>query len=169
MTSNRLISFVKKRGLPFANVYAGDATETTTEGNYTSIALKRSWASFQMDEGLHYDPFFQRHATHVRRELERFRPDVFHITGLNDVSILGAYLAWKMDVALVGSWHTNLHEYAARRLRGRLSFLPKRSLYGLTNFLERKILDGAKLYYKMPQRLLAPNQELIDMLEAATG
>ena len=169
MTSNRLISFVKKRGLPFANVYAGNATETTTEGNYTSIILKRSWASFEMDEGLHYDPFFQRHAAHVRRELERFRPDVIHITGLNDVSILGAYLAWKMDVALVGSWHTNLHEYAARRLRRRLSFLPKKSLYGLTNFLERRILDGAKLYYKMPQRLLAPNQELIDMLEAGTG
>lgn len=169
MTSNRLVSFVKKRGLPFVNVHAGPKTEVTQEGNFISLSLKRSPASFEMDEGLHYDPFFQRHAGFVRRELERFRPDVFHITGLNDISILGAYLAWKMDVALVGSWHTNLHEYAARRLRARLKFLPKKSLYGLTEFLERKILDGAKLYYKMPQRLLAPNQELIDMLEKGTG
>ena len=169
MTSNRLVSFVKKLELPFVNVHAGPKTEVTQEGNFISLSLKRSPASFEMDEGLHYDPFFQRHAGFVRRELERFRPDVFHITGLNDISILGAYLAWKMDVALVGSWHTNLHEYAARRLRARLKFLPKKSLYGLTEFLERKILDGAKLYYKMPQRLLAPNQELIDMLEKGTG
>lgn len=168
MTSNRLVSFVKKRGLPFVNVHAGPATAVTREGNFTSIALKRSPASFEMDEGLHYDPLFQRHAGMVRRELEKFRPDVFHITGLNDVSILGAYLAWKMDVALVGSWHTNLHEYAARRLRARFGFLPAGALHGLTNLVERKILDGAKLYYRMPQRLLAPNQELIDMLESST-
>ena len=169
MTSNRLVSFVKKRGLPFINVHAGPKTEVVQTGNFTSLSLKRSPASFEMDEGLHYDPFFQRHAGLVRRELEKFRPDVFHITGLNDVSILGAYLAWKMDVALVGSWHTNLHEYAARRLRTRLSFLPKNALYGFTGFIESQILNGAKLYYKMPQRLLAPNQELIDMLESGTG
>lgn len=168
MTSNRLVSYVKKRGLPFVNVHAGGKTEITQEGNFTSLALKRSGASFTMDEGLRYDPFFQRHVGFVRTELQKFRPDVFHITGLNDVSILGAYLAWQMDVALVGSWHTNLHEYAARRLRTRLSFLPKNAVHGFTNFLERKILDGAKLYYKMPQRLLAPNQELIDMLEQST-
>ncbi len=169
MTSNRLVSFVKKRGLPFVNVHAGPRTEVDTQGNFTSLALKRSVASFEMDEGLHYDPFFQRYSGFVRKELEKFRPDVFHITGLNDVSILGAYLAWKMDVALVGSWHTNLHEYAARRLRSRLGFLPKKTRYGLTDFIERKILDGAKLYYKMPQRILAPNEELIEMLESGTG
>ena len=169
MTSNRLVSFVKARGLPFVNVHAGPQTAISQEGNFTSLSLKRSPASFEMDEGLHYDPFFQRHAGLVRRELEKFRPDVFHITGLNDVSILGAYVAWKMDVALVASWHTNLHEYAATRLRARLRFLPKKTLFGLTDFIERKILDGAKLYYKMPQRLLAPNQELIDMLESGTG
>lgn len=168
MTSNRLVSFVKKNALPFINVHAGPATKVEQQGNFTSLALKRSAASFTMDEGLRYDPFFQRHAGLVRRELEKFRPDVFHITGLNDVSILGAYLAWKMDIALVGSWHTNLHEYAARRLRSRLGFLPKSALWGFTNFIEKRILDGAKLYYKMPQRLLAPNQELIDMLEEST-
>lgn len=168
MTSNRLVSFVRKNSLPFVNVHAGPETKVEQEGNFTSISLKRSFASLTMDEGLHYDPFFQRHASLVHRELEKFRPEVFHITGLNDVSILGAYLAWKMDVALVGSWHTNLHEYAARRLRARLGFLPKKALWGFTNFVEKKILDGAKLYYKMPQRLLAPNQELIDMLEKST-
>ena len=135
----------------------------------TFVSLKRSPLSFRMDEDLKYDPLFQRHTNFVRKELEKFRPDVFHITGLNDVSILGAYLAWKMDVALVGSWHTNLHEYAARRLRSKFSFLPKKSLHSFTNFLEEKILYGAKQYYKMPQILLAPNQDLIDTLSEGTG
>ena len=169
MTSNRLVSFVKKRELPFINVHAGPTTGVTEEGNYISLSLKRSAASFEMDEGLKYDPLFQRHAGLVRAQLEKFRPDVFHITGLNDVSILGAYLAWKMDASLVGSWHTNLHEYAARRLRARLSFLPKNAVHSFTDFLEKKILDGAKLYYRMPQRILAPNQELIDLLQSSTG
>ena len=169
MTSNRLTDFVRRRELPFTCVYAGKKTGVTQEKNITFISLKRSPLSFTMDEDLRYDPFFQRHANLVRRELEKFKPDVFHITGLNDVSIIGAYLAWKMDVALVGSWHTNLHEYAARRLRRLLKFLPDKSVHPFTDFIERKILDGAKLYYKMPQILLVPNQELIDMLEEGTG
>ncbi len=169
MTSNRLTDFVRRRNFPFICIYAGKKTEVTQDKNITFISLKRSPLSFTMDEDLRYDPFFQRHVNFVRRELEKFRPDVFHITGLNDVSIIGAYLAWKMDIALTASWHTNLHEYAARRLRKVLKFLPEKTLYPLTGFIEEKILDGAKLYYKMPQILLAPNQELIAMLEKGTG
>ncbi len=169
MTSNKLVNFAKRRGYPFIAIHAGRRTEVTHDGSVTHVSLKRSPLSFPMDEGLRYDPLFQRHVGFVRKALEEFRPEVFHITGLNDVSIIGAYLAWKMDIPLVGSWHTNLHEYAARRLRKRFAFLPKKQLHDLTHFLERKILDGAKLYYKMPQRLLAPNQELIDMLESGTG
>jgi glycosyltransferase involved in cell wall biosynthesis len=169
MTSNKFVRFIRKRGYPFLVVHAAEKTETVQEDNITFVKLKRSFTSFAMDEGLKYDPFFQRHVTRVRKELEKFRPEVFHITGLNDVSIIGAYLAWKMDVPMVGSWHTNLHEYAARRLRTRLSFLPEKKLWGFTHFLERKILDGAKLYYKMPQVLLAPNEELMQMLEDGTG
>jgi phosphatidylinositol alpha 1,6-mannosyltransferase len=168
MTSNRLVGFARRRGYPFLCVHAGKATEARQDGSVTFLALKRSPASFEMDEGLKYDPFFQRHVKFVREELEKFKPDVFHITGLNDVSIVGAYLAWKMNIPLVGSWHTNLHEYAARRLRTKLNFLPEKTKFSLTNFIERKILDGALLYYKMPQILLAPNEELIEMLEKGT-
>jgi glycosyltransferase involved in cell wall biosynthesis len=169
MTSNKLVSFVRKRDYPFLVVHAASRTETVHEGSLTFVRLKRSPTSFAMDEGLKYDPLFQRHANRVRKALEEFRPDVFHITGLNDISIMGAFLAWKMDVPLVGSWHTNLHEYAARRLNTKLRFLPERQRLGFTSFLERRILDGAKLYYKMPQVLLAPNDELVEMLRNGTG
>jgi hypothetical protein len=76
MTSNRLVSFVKKRGLPFINVHAGPKTEVVQDANFTSLSLKRSPASFEMDEGLHYDPFFQRHARLDRKEHEKYRPDL---------------------------------------------------------------------------------------------
>jgi phosphatidylinositol alpha 1,6-mannosyltransferase len=169
MTSQRLVGYARERGYPFLCVHAGEKTEVTQDGSVTFVSLKRSPVSFTMDEGLKYDPLFQRHSRFVEKQLEKFRPDVFHITGLNDVSITGAYLAWKMKKAMVGSWHTNIHEYAAHRLQTKFGFLPEKTKINLTNFIERKILDGAKLYYKMPQILLAPNQELIEMLEKGTG
>jgi glycosyltransferase involved in cell wall biosynthesis len=169
MTSKRLVGYARERDYPFLCVHAGEKTEMTVDGSVKYVSLKRSPVSFTMDEGLQYDPLFQRHSSFVESELKKFRPDVIHITGLNDVSIIGAYLAWKMGIAMVGSWHTNIHEYAARRLQNKFGFLSEEAKSSLTNFIERKILDGAKLYYKMPQVLLAPNQELVEMLERGTG
>ncbi|CAN5839400.1 glycosyltransferase family 1 protein [soil metagenome] len=169
MTSKKFIRYVEKRALPFVCIYAGKKTEVSNRENLTYISLKRSPISIAMDEGLKYDPLFQRHVSLVKKTLEDFKPDVFHITGLNDVSIIVAYLAWKMNIPLVGSWHTNLHEFAARRLRKKFGFLPDKQNWKFTEFIENKILDGAKLYYKMPQILLAPNKELCEMLERGTG
>jgi len=168
MTSNKLVNFAKGRGYPFLVVHAGHKTQTRDEGSIKFIALKRSPLSIPVDHSLRFDPFFQRHLRKVKREILRFKPDVIHITGLNDVSIMGALLAFKLDIALVGSWHTNIHEYAARRLESSLKFLPANTRKDFLGFLERQILKGAKLYYKMPQVLLAPNQELMDMLRSGT-
>lgn len=169
MTSKRLVGFAGERGYPLLCVHAGAKTVVTGNGSVEFVSLKRSPMSFAMDEGLKYDPLFQRHSRFVEKQLEKFRPDVIHITGLNDVSIIGSYLAWKMKLPMVGSWHTNLHEYAAHRLQNKFGFLPEQTKTNLTKFIERKILDGAKLYYKMPQILLAPNEELVEMLERGTG
>ena len=161
MTSKRLIGYAKRRGYPYLCIHAGKKTETATDESVRYLSLKRSPVSFPMDEDLKYDPLFQRHTNRVLRELLDFQPDVIHITGLNDVSIVGAYLAWKLQIPLVGSWHTNLHEFAARRLTRMFRFLPQKTLDSMTGFAERKIMDGAVLYYKMPKIILAPNQELI--------
>jgi Glycosyltransferase len=169
MTSKKLVNFVRKREYPFLYVYAGGKTETRREKNLVSLSLRRSSLSVTMDESLKYDPFFQRYSRRVQRELEKFRPDVIHITGLNDVSIIGAYLAKKLDIAMVGSWHTNLHEFAARRLGKKLRFLPDNARRSIAAFVEGGILQGAKLYYKMPHKILAPNRELARMLEEGTG
>ncbi|MCA1637874.1 MAG: glycosyltransferase [Acidobacteria bacterium] len=169
MTSQRLVGFAKKNGYPFLCIHAGSKNETAQNGNISYLSLKRSPLSFTLDEDLAYDPFFQRHTNRVLRELVKFRPDVLHITGLNDVSIIGAYLAWKLQLPLVGSWHTNLHEFAASRLMRMFRFLPNSTISKMTNFAERKIMDGSVLYYKMPKVLLAPNQELVDTLRKGTG
>lgn len=169
MTSKRLTGFAKRNGYPFLCIHAGKKSEIWQDGSITNLSLKRSPLSFALDEDLAYDPLFQRHTNRVLRELLKFNPDVIHITGLNDVSIIGAYIAWKLQIPLVGSWHTNIHEFAASRLSTKLRFLPDSILSRIINFAERKIMDGAILYYKMPKVVLSPNQELIDALGKGTG
>jgi phosphatidylinositol alpha 1,6-mannosyltransferase len=169
MTSKRLTGYAERNGYPFLCIHAGAKTEEYRNGSVEFLSLKRSPVALPMDEGLKYDPLFQRHTNRVLRKLMEFRPDVLHITGLNDVSIIGAYLAWKLQLPLVGSWHTNLHEYAARRLTRMFGFLKDSTVKPITGFAERKIMDGAVLYYKMPKVILAPNQELLDTLTRGTG
>ena len=168
MTSNKLVNFARGRGYPFLVVHAGPKSRTTDDGSVRLVSLRRSPLSIPVDHSLRFDPFFQRYLGKVKKELVKFEPDVIHITGLNDVSIMGALLAWKLDISLVGSWHTNIHEYAARRLEKSVKFLPSKARRSFLNFLERQILNGAKLYYKMPQVVLAPSQELVDLLRSGT-
>jgi glycosyltransferase involved in cell wall biosynthesis len=169
MTSKRLIGYAQKNGYPFLCVHAGKRSEAYEEDTIRYLSLKRSPVAFRMDEDLAYDPLFQRHTGRVLQELIDFGPDIIHITGLNDVSIVGAYLAWKLQIPLLGSWHTNLHEFAARRLMKIFGFLPTSTVQKMTGLAERKIMDGAVLYYKMPKVVLSPNQELVDLLAKGTG
>ncbi len=168
MTSKRLIGYAKRHGYPYLCIHAGRKTAAAADESIRYLSLKRSAVSLPMDEDLKYDPLFQRHTNRVLRELMDFKPDIIHITGLNDVSIVGAYLSWKLQIPMVGSWHTNLHEFAARRLTRMFRFLPQKTLDSMTGFAERKIMDGAVLYYKMPKVILSPNQELVDLLGKGT-
>jgi glycosyltransferase involved in cell wall biosynthesis len=121
-----------------------------------------------LDEELAYDTIFQRHVNRVLRQLIKFKPDVIHITGLNDVSVIGVYLAWKLQIPLLGSWHTNLHEFAASRIERLLRFLPAETTKKIAKFAQKHIMKGAVLYYRMPKVILAPNQELVDELGRRT-
>lgn len=168
MTCRRLVKFAEKRGFPFLCVHAGEKTETSVSGSVTHLSLKRSPLSIPMDKDLKYDPVFNRHLKLVNRALEEFRPDVLHITGLNDVSIIAAILGNRRQLPLLGSWHTNLHEFASRRLDKMFRFLPNAARSSITKLAERKIFQGAVLYYKIPKVVLAPNQELIDALGKGT-
>lgn len=169
MTSKRLTGYAHKMGYPFLCIHAGTKNEVWQDESTTYLSLKRSPVSFTLDEDLAYDPLFQRHTGKVLRALTQFQPDVIHITGLNDVSIVGAYLAWKLQLPLVGSWHTNIHEFAATRLDNLLSFAPPGMRRKITRLAEKNIMYGSVQYYRMPKVILAPNQELIDALHKGTN
>ena len=169
MTCKRLVNYARRNDFPFLCVHAGPKHALSVEDSVTHLSLKRSPLSFLLDEDLAYDPFFQRHKNRVIRQLLEFKPDIIHITGLNDVSIVGAYLAWKWKLPLLASWHTNVHEFAASRIKKLLRFLPPSSASKIAALAERKIMDGAVFYYKMPKVILSPNQELVDELGRRTG
>ncbi len=164
MTCRRLTGFAKKQGYPFLCVYADKQTQTNVDGSVINLTLKRSPIAIPMDEGLKYDPLFNRHLKFVEKALDEFKPDLLHLTGLNDVSIIAAIIAYKRRLPLIGSWHTNLHEFASRRLETMFRFMPKGLRKSLSGFAEKKIFQGAALYYKLPQVVLAPNEELIEAL-----
>ena len=169
MTCRRLVEYAGRKDYPFLCIHAGPKTALTVDGSVSHLALKRSAVSISLDEDLAYDPLFQRHTNRVLRQLLDFKPDVLHITGLNDVSIIGAYLGWKLQIPLLGSWHTNIHEFAASRIKQIFKFLPSGLVTKLAGFAEQTILKGSVLYYKMPKMILSPNQELVDDLGRRTG
>ena len=124
LTSRQLDAFARRRNLPFLSVHSGPETTTKTEGSITTMELERGPASLTIDDGLKFDPFLWRYMRRMVKAVRQFRPDVIHVTGPSDMGILGASLAFHMDIPLVASWHTNLHEFAARRLEKLLYFMP---------------------------------------------
>jgi len=88
--------------------------------------LQRSGASMnlQSHSELSFDFLLWRHMPELRDSLRAFRPDLLHVTGPCDIGILGAWMAHELQIPLVASWHTNVHEYAGRRLRVPLRAYP---------------------------------------------
>ena len=169
LASRQQEAFARRRELPFLSVHTGQETNSKTEGTVTTLELERGPASLAVDDGLKFDPFLWRYMRQVSRTLRQFKPSVIHVTGPSDVGILGASLAYHMDIPLVASWHTNLHEFAARRLKKLLSFMPATYRELAASLTERHTLDGVALFYKIARVLLAPNPDLIEMLRAHTA
>jgi phosphatidylinositol alpha 1,6-mannosyltransferase len=168
MTCRNLVTYARERDLPMLCIYGGTDTKTWDEGSVRMMELRRSSISISLDEGLAFDPLFNKFIGRIIDAFEVFKPDVIHITGLNDVSIIGAYLAWKESIPMVGSWHTNLHEFASRRIERSLRWLPSSASNKIATIAENLILDGSMLYYKMPRVVLSPNTELVEMIGRRT-
>jgi phosphatidylinositol alpha 1,6-mannosyltransferase len=169
-TSRNFLGYAQRRGLPFLCVRAGTREISFEQvGEVRTLELRRSRGSVRMEKDLEFDTLFWRHGGAIRRELERFRPDVIHITGPSELGMFGAYFAWEMGVPLAASWHTNLHEYAARRM----GWLTGRMAEGRGAAIEGGVETGglwvASQFYKLAKILFAPNEELCRMLERTTG
>ena len=169
-TSRNFVAYAERQGLPFLCVRAGARPGAFQHvGQLRTLELKRSRGSVRMEKDLEFDTLFWRHQEVIRRELERFRPDVIHITGPSELGILGAYFAWELGVPLAASWHTNVHEYAARRMNWLTGRLARARGAAIENGVEAGALWVISHFYQMARVLFAPNEELCRMLEKTTG
>ena len=123
----------------------------------------------RLEKDLKFDAVFWRHCDEIALELERFRPDVIHVTGPSELGLMGAYFAGRLEIPLAASWHTNLHEYAGRRMGWLRPHLPPRSMAVAQRSVEASTLWLTAQLYRRAAVLFAPNRELCAMLERVTG
>jgi len=162
LTCRQFASFASRRGLPMLRVHPGSHSRVSQDGPHTVFELAPSRLSFGFESDLQFDLHFLRHKNFVRDALERFRPDLIHVTAPGHCSILGVILAHELNIPLAASWHTNIHEFGARRLG---QYLPT----SITARVESLILALAVRYYRIARMIFAPNPELRSMLAARTG
>ena len=168
-TSRHFESFARRNNLPFLCVRAGDRSQAfVEEGNLQTLELPRGFLSFALEKDLRFDPAFPRHIPQVWEVLDRFRPDIIHITGPSEVGMVGACLAYQLKVPLAASWHTNVHEYAARRSNWFLRMLPTGASAVTGQKIEDIALATVGWFYSWAQVLFAPNPELCNLLERST-
>jgi len=169
-TSRNFVAFAERHDLPFLCVRAGGREQAFEQaGELRTLELRRSRFSVSMEKDLAFDLFFWRYMGLIERELERFRPDVIHITGPSELGVFGAYFAWKLGIPLAASWHTNVHEYAGRRLNWLTRWLPPRPAAALEQSVETGAFRAVTRFYRLAKVLFAPNEELCRILETETG
>lgn len=178
-TSRNFVGYAERHQLPFLCVRAGVAAKgpTTkvdpesqgTEGTSQWLELGRSAMAIRMERDLEFDLLFWRHVRAVGRALDRFRPDLIHITGPSELGVMGAYFAHKLGVPLVAAWQTNLHEYVPMRLSRVTRLLPFGSRVAAERGLENGSLNALLRLYSMAKIVLAPNRELCETLTSRLG
>ena len=168
-TSRNFVAYAERHDLPFLCVRAGSRIQAVHQcGQLRTLELPRSRTSVRMEKDLEFDPLFWRHFDAIDWELKQFQPDVIHITGPSELGLFGAYFAWKKRIPLAASWHTNVHEYAARRMNWLTRTLSRESAAMVERNVERSSLYATSQFYRLAKVLFAPNAELCAMLEAAT-
>ena len=169
LTARQLVAFARSSGRPFLAIHGGAGVARFVEGCVARLELPRGPLSFAIESDLRYDLWLWRHAAVVRRALEEFRPDVIHVTSPGEFGQLGAYFAKRLKIPLVASWHTNLHQFAGRRLEQFLRILPAACSRLCCRAAERLALLAILQFYKMAAVTLAPTAEQVAWLAAAAG
>ncbi|HSY03794.1 MAG TPA: glycosyltransferase [Acidobacteriaceae bacterium] len=173
-TSRHFEGFARRRELPFLCVRAAQGREKlrserlSSVGPLTTLEFARGALSFPLDKDLRFDPGWIGHLPAMLRAVRAFRPDIVHVTGPSECGLLGAWVAHELGVPLAASWHTNVHEYAAKRSRWLLDRLPARQRAPLSQHIEDAALQLACVFYRWARVLFAPNLELCSLLEQRT-
>ena len=169
-TSRQWEAFARRRNLPFLCVRAGVRAQTfVEEGNLWTLELPRGFLSFALEKDLRFDPAFLRHFPLIEEVIERFKPELIHITGPSELGMLGAALAHHRKIPLTASWHTHVHEYLARRSEWFLRLLPERQSRATAQKIEEVTLSAASLFYGAARVLFAPTDAFCAKLSESTG
>ncbi|MGC8548165.1 MAG: glycosyltransferase [Acidobacteriaceae bacterium] len=169
-TSRQFEAYARRRGLPFLCARASARpTMVCQEDSITVLELRRGIFSLPLDKDLHLDPVFFRHLNLIDRTVHQFRPDVIHITGPSDVGLMAAAVALLNRIPLAASWHTNVHEYAARRSQWFTGRLPGPASRLASAFIEEFFLRLTSLLYFWAEVNFAPNPGLCRQLERYTS
>ena len=164
-TSRNFTAYARRHDIPMLCVRAGQTTRLLApDGSVEALELGRSPLAVQVEKDLSFDPLFFRYSDLISATVRAFRPDVIHITGPSELGLFGAYFAHQLDIPLVASWHTNLHEYAARRMRW-LSRHLGRAGPPLERTVEAAALHIASHLYRRAEATYAPNPTLCTLLE----
>ncbi|ALC91652.1 glycosyl transferase [Bacillus sp. FJAT-18017] len=86
----------------------------------------------------------------VKTELERFSPDLIHVATPFNIGFCGAYFAKKMNIPLVGSYHTDFDQYL--------------NYYNL-EFLSNYLWKYMAWFHKPFQKLYVPSLETLNQLQ----
>jgi phosphatidylinositol alpha 1,6-mannosyltransferase len=167
-TSRNFVAYARRHNIPMLCVRAGKTTRLLPlDGSIEALELGRSPIAVHIEKDLSFDPLFFRYSNLISSTIRAFRPDVIHITGPSELGIFGAYFASQLGIPLVASWHTNVHEYAARRLRWLTKHLGS---FGdsIEHKAESLMLDATSRFYRQAQVVYAPNPTLCTLLERTT-
>lgn len=160
-TCRELAAFALRRGYPFFSVRFARHETLINRGPFWTMELRRSPLSIGVDPDLRFDLTFFRLLERIEGRLREFAPDLIHVVGPGELGILGAIAGRHLRVPLVVGWHTNIHEYAARRLP-----------FGgpnLRDWIQEFVLGQILRLYQRGAVLLAPSTELVQMLHRRTG
>jgi len=168
-TCRNIVEAARTRGLPLLAIHAGDQTRHWRDGSTEFLELNRGPLSLNIDLHLRFDLLFARHYTRVLEAVREFRADVVHITGPGDVGITGARVAHALRLPLAAAWHTNLHEFAGRRLYRLASPFPEAPRRALSSAAEDFVLWACMRFYSLARVILAPNEEHMHLVGALTN
>jgi phosphatidylinositol alpha 1,6-mannosyltransferase len=160
-TCREFAAYARRMGYEFLSMRFGKQESFVKEGPYWTIELRRSPLLISVDPDLGFDLTFWRLRGLVEQRLREFAPDIIHLMGPGELGILGALAGWRLGIPVAASWHTNIHEYAGKRLPfgG-----PK-----LRNWVEEFVLDEILRLYRRGVVLFAPSPELVEMLQRRTN
>ncbi len=165
LTVRQLVAFAGRKNRPLLAIHGGKNPGIEEQGSVRRMELQRAHFSIAIDSDLEYDLFFWRYLSQIRKEVIAFQPDVIHITSPGEFGQIGAYLAAALKIPLAASWHTNFHQFAARRMQKWMEFLPKKVSDPTVAWSEDRALRLLLWFYGRANVALAPTVTQVKWLE----